>query len=240
MTEYGCADEAFTISAWRDPTDTSSISSTGSNSAGISDNSVSDLEVPIKTVQVTVTAPPSGPSSTADTGTAPTDVALGDQDKDDNEDPEPKKKKGSGIGAIVGGAVGGVIGLALIGVLIWWLRRKKTNDAAAAAAAPAFPGTPAPGVTEYKPVATYDPSQPQQYSPAPPPAAAPGAGGYYNQESGDMPKAWAHMAPSPQGTPTPQYPGLAPVEVAGSQVQPVVPVQQQQPGNAHGPVYEAP
>lgn len=256
MTEHGCADEPFTISAWRDATD-NSLSLTGSDSISASDSSRSDLEVPIATVEVTVTARESNPATTADTGTTFTDTPG------EVEQPEPKKKSGGGIGAIVGGAVGGVLGLALIGVLIWWLRRKKKNGAAAAAG-PAVPNTPAPGVTEYKPVATYDPSMPQQYSQLPPPGVAPGAGGYYNQESGsDMPKTWAHMAPSPTASPAPQYPGMGPVELGGSAVQsqdqgqPGVgvqqhagPVQQQQPmhqpmqqgpgHHPHGPVYEAP
>lgn len=251
MTEYGCANSEWTVSAWRDATDTSdSFSLTGSDSDASS--SSRDLNVPMKTVEVTVTAKASDPASTPNTGSLSTGIPI------DVETDQPPKKKGSSIGAIIGGAVGGVLGLALIGVLVWWLRRKKKNEAAAASSAP-VPNTPAPGVTEYKPVATYDPSMPQQYgSQSPPPAVAPGAGGYYHQESSDMPKAWAHMAPSPATSPAPQYPGLAPVEIGGSQVQATaqqhpapVPQQQagqqqmqpmqQQPGHhPHGPVYEAP
>lgn len=43
-----------------------------------------------------------------------------------------EEKKTSNTGAIAGGVVGGVAGVALIGVLIWWVLRRKRRTASTA------------------------------------------------------------------------------------------------------------
>ncbi|KAG8921891.1 hypothetical protein FRC02_012295 [Tulasnella sp. 418] len=42
--------------------------------------------------------------------------------------PDDKGKGKTPVGAIIGGVVGGVVALALIAVLVWWLRRRKSES----------------------------------------------------------------------------------------------------------------
>lgn len=65
---------------------------------------------------------PSGTSSTGSTGTSTTATATATSDPDEDDG-------GTNVGAIAGGVVGGVAGLAIIGAAAWWFLRKRRRGA---------------------------------------------------------------------------------------------------------------
>ncbi|KAI1388299.1 uncharacterized protein F4822DRAFT_241342 [Hypoxylon trugodes] len=120
-------------------------------------------------------------------------------EESDNSKNSAKKSSSTNVGAIAGGVVGGVAGLALIGVGIFFLVRhnkKKKADAAAAAAAnpqmqgPGGPGSPpiagAPGFPQ-QPQPPYNPHYSQQYP-------LQGQPGYYPDPT--KPGGFATVAPA--------------------------------------------
>ncbi|KAF2193855.1 hypothetical protein K469DRAFT_735024 [Zopfia rhizophila CBS 207.26] len=246
MTEHGCAQSAFTVSVQR------------TYSGQTLDPASSKSELQISYVTITPTAKNTDATSSGNDNASPaTQSATGTTEP---EKTSTRKKSKTNIGAIVGGAVGGlvVIGAIAFGVIFLILRSRKNKSSAANAGnganQPMMVQGPAPGVTEYKPQPDGFPSPGQQY----PLAAA----GYYRpdqkpgfqqmgvpgQEMGGMNQPY-----SPPHSPAPQYSGPAPVgpqgvpmgvaEAGGVPIQ-HLPQQQQQQQQLQQPhqhqVYEAP
>ncbi|KAF2812634.1 uncharacterized protein BDZ99DRAFT_497006 [Mytilinidion resinicola] len=244
MTEFGCAESAFTISVQR--TFSGDLNSAAATS--------SEAVIPISTKVITVVPSSSSvssssiPTSPSVTGTAATAIAT----SSNISLPTTKKKSKSHVGAIVGGVIGGlvVIGAIIFGIVFALLKKKKAKNAAAAAPPPNTQG-PAPGVAEFKP----QPGgfAPQQGGYQPPPQQQ---GGYYQQDIkpgfNNQPQVGVpgqeiggnSQAPySPPMSPAPQYsapfnqgPPQGISEAAGTPIQPAP----QQPHAPQHQVYEAP
>jgi len=244
MTEYGCADSAFTVSVQRTFSDYGSAIDTFTSS---------DPVIPISTQVVTFTPSSSSetPSSTIDQSATATGTIASIATGGNHSLPTTKKKSKTSVGPIVGGVVGGlvVIGAIIFGVIFALLRKKKNQKAAAATATtPNMAQGPAPGVAEFKPQPGGFPPQ-QGYQPPPQ------QGGYYQQDVKPGFTQQAHMGVpgqevggmsqppySPPMSPAPQYsaplnqgppPGIA--EAHGNSIQPA-----QQPHPQQHQVYEAP
>ncbi|KAH8908908.1 hypothetical protein BR93DRAFT_966934 [Coniochaeta sp. PMI_546] len=136
-TLWGCARSARSDEVYYTPTVLTSTSSTSSSTTSSSSTSSTSTT---SSGTTTSTADPSTSTSAA---------------------PVSGGSKSTPVGPIVGGVVGGVAGLGLIGLALFFiLRRKKSGDAPPAAAGPTSPGQgppPPPG----PPGGYYDPNQPQ-------------------------------------------------------------------------------
>lgn len=177
----------------------------------------------------------------------------GSDNNDDNDDDNDNDRGGSGfgsgngsdnnnddgdnsstpVGAIVGGTVGGVAGLALLGVLAWFLiRRHKKNDAqqqppaaAQMQQAPAPQNTyPPPGVS---PAQQFQ--QPSQHPASPNPHQS-----YYE------PTKFGYVQNTQQVPPPGPSPGHDPYAQYAQPAQPAPPPQQQPAGGHYPPAGLAP
>ncbi|KAF2754728.1 hypothetical protein EJ05DRAFT_479157 [Pseudovirgaria hyperparasitica] len=122
MTEWGCSNVDTTILVDYSTSGESLLPDT------------SQVEVPISTRVITV-----NPSESAEDSSADTATTIGSSSNGINSSNEGSS---TNVGAIAGGVVGGVAGLAIIvaGIVFLLMRRKKKSKAAAAAAAPAAAG----------------------------------------------------------------------------------------------------
>ncbi|KAH6671713.1 hypothetical protein B0J14DRAFT_79453 [Halenospora varia] len=125
--------------------------------------------------------------------------------------PSPEPKKSTPIGAIVGGTIGGVFAIALLAILVFFLR-KRSNNSTNTATAGAGEAQVQMGQTGTGPTAGYyvppTPQEKQNYVP----------GGVAEMHSPDQPGASNQNPYSPPLSPAPQYsPGYAP-----GQQQPII------------------